>query len=333
MPDQTPIKPSTYGWVHAVAAALALACIVVGAVLMRNPAQARAGSVLFGVGLLGDLGALLLLPILHSIELSRRATGDHQEQLLGSIKERLEQISVLLNLVTENQLLSDRAKAVAFREKDRDAVRRAVHEEIARGDWEAATALVNDIERTFGYKEEADRFRQEINVKRNEIMNRHIAEQTAAVDRYTAAEAWGQAFQEAQRIMAMYPNEEQVMRLPQEIEARRQARKKELLDSWHDAVQRHDVDNSIEVLKRLDLYLTPAEAEAMQETARGVFKEKLSILRTQFAMAVQDRRWNEALSLGDQIMTEFPNTRMAQEVREKMDMLRQRAGGGEVASV
>jgi hypothetical protein len=249
------------------------------------------------------------------------------------MKERLEQVSVLLTLVTENQLLSDRAKTVAFREKDRDAVRRAVHEEIARGDWEAAIALANDIEKTFGYKEEADRFRQEITSKRSEIMQKHIADQTAAVDRFTAAEAWGQAFQEAQRIMAMYPGDEQVMRLPQEIEARRQARKKELLDNWHEAVQRHDVDNSIEVLKRLDVYLTPAEAETMQETARGIFKEKLSILRTQFAMAVQDRRWNEALTLGDQIMTEFPNTRMAQEVREKMDMLRQRAGNGEPAGV
>ncbi|HTW94877.1 MAG TPA: hypothetical protein VMD30_08800 [Tepidisphaeraceae bacterium] len=325
-----------YARLHVLAAAVAIGCVIAGGIWTRHAqgnASIAAAVALLVAGLAGLIGMLLLLPVLQSLEHARRMTGDHQDQLLSSIKERLEQVSVLLTLVTENQLLSDRAKSVAFREKDREAVRRAVHEEIAAGDWEAAMALANDMERTFGYREEAERFRQEINAKRTEIMQKHIAEQTAAVDRFTMAEAWGQAFQEAQRIMAMYPNEERVMRLPQEIEARRQGRKKELLDSWHEAVQRHDVDNSIEILKRLDLYLTPAEAETMQETARGIFKEKLGILRTQFAMAVQDKRWMEAVTLGDQIMTEFPNTRMAQEVREKMEMLRQRVTGGEPAGV
>jgi hypothetical protein len=235
--------------------------------------------------------------------------------------------------VTENQLLSDRAKTVAFREKDRDVVRRAVREEIARQDWEAALALVHEIDNVFGYKAEAERFRDEINGKRQEIVQRQIGEYTAAVDRFTAAEAWGPAFQEAQKIMALYPQNEQVMRLPEEIEGRRQARKKQLLDAWHDAIGRHDVDGSIEILKRLDLYLTPAEAESMQETARGVFKEKINLLRAQFSMAVQDHRWDEALKLGEVIINEFPNSRMAQEVRDMMDMLKQRAGNGDMAEV
>jgi outer membrane protein assembly factor BamD (BamD/ComL family) len=63
----------------------------------------------------------------------------------------------------------------------------------------------------------------------------------------------------------------------------------------------------------------------MQETARGVFKEKMNILREQFAHAVQEQRWREAIRIGDAIIADFPNTKMAQEVREKMDVLRQRA--------
>jgi hypothetical protein len=271
----------------------------------------------------------VMLPIALSIDNARRTTLIHEEQLLGNLSERLQQMSVLLNVVTENQLISDRAKAVAYREKDRDAVRRAVREEIGRQDWEAALALVNDVDNVFGYKAEAERFREEIAAKRHDVVSRQINEQMAIVDRYTTGEAWGQAFQEAQRIMGLFPSEPTVMRLPEEIESRRQARKKALLDQWHDAVGKHDVDGSIDILKHLDLYLTPAEAESMQETARGVFKEKIILLRTQFAMAVQDRRWAEAIKLGDNIVSEFPNSRMAQEVREKMDMLRQRAGGGE----
>jgi hypothetical protein len=99
-----------------------------------------------------------------------------------------------------------------------------------------------------------------------------------------------------------------------------------LLDSYNDAVSRHDVDGSIEILKKLDAYLTPAEAETMQESARQVFKDKLLLLGQQFTLSVRDHNWNEAIRLGESIVKEFPNSRMAQEVRDKMDLLRQRAG-------
>jgi len=42
-------------------------------------------------------------------------------------------------------------------------------------------------------------------------------------------------------------------------------------------------------------------------------------------VAVKDNKWNDAIRIGDVIMREFPNTRIAQEVREKMDLLRKRA--------
>ena len=38
---------------------------------------------------------------------------------------------------------NDRAKAVAFRVKDREALKRAISEEMAKQDWEAALALAN----------------------------------------------------------------------------------------------------------------------------------------------------------------------------------------------
>ena len=125
--------------------------------------------------------------------------------------------------------------------------------------------------------------------------------------------------------MGMFPDNEQVKNLPSEIDRRRQEHKKQLIDSWNDAVARHDVDGSIEILKQLDTYLTPTEAEGMQETARQVFKEKLNQLSKHFSDSVRDHRWADAIRVGDQISRDFPNTRIAQEVREKMETLRQRA--------
>src|SRR5690606_23562519 len=92
----------------------------------------------------------------------REAQGETLAQINTMLTDRLEQTSIMLNLISEQQLLSDQAKRVAFREKDRDALRRAIQEEIARCDWEAASMLVNDIEEEFGYRQEALRFREEI---------------------------------------------------------------------------------------------------------------------------------------------------------------------------
>jgi hypothetical protein len=229
-----------------------------------------------------------------------------------------------MNLMSEQQLLSDRAKAIAFREKDHEALHRAVVEEIGRQNWQTAYILANDIETQFGFKQEADEFRAEITGKRTEIQRRQLAEMLAPVDRHIKGEAWGAALQEAQEIMEAFPDDPQCQRLPEEIESRRLQRKRQLRESWQDAIDRHDVDGSIEILRKLDLYLTPAEAESMQEIARNVFKEKREALRFRFAQAVKEQRISDAIRLGEEMMNDFPNTRMAQEVREMMDALRQR---------
>src|SRR2546428_12937971 len=103
----------------------------------------------------------------------------------------------------------------------------------------------------------------------------------------------------------------QVRNLPNEIEARRQAFKKQLLEGYSDAVARHDVDGWIEILKRLDPYLTPAEGEALQESARQMFKDKLMLLGQQFTLAVRDHNWQEAIRVGGTSVKEVPNSRMA----------------------
>jgi hypothetical protein len=281
---------------------------------------------LAAAGAIGLLLALVTWPIHVLLRGLRDDMTAVAEQRLNTMSDTLDQMSVLLNLISEQQLLSERAKSVAFREKERDALRRAIQEEIARQDWEAALVLANEIESSFGYKSEADRFRGEINHRRSDIIRRQINDAAAGIDRHMRAENWGAAHREAERLAQLYPADEQVARLPQDIENRKAAHKRQLMDSWQDAVNRKDIDGSIEILRRLDSYLTPGEAESMQEAARHVFKEKLNNLRTQFSVAVQDHNWGEAIRIGDEIMRDFPNTQMAREVREMMETLRQRAG-------
>lgn len=289
-------------------------------------ASSGQGSTVLVAGCVSLVILLCTFAIAQSAGGAQRQVNDFQQQLYSLFNDRLQQISVMLNQLSEQQLLSDRAKSVAFREKDRDALRRAIQEEIAKKDWEAALVLADDIERTFGYKQEAERLRVAINANRMEVVRKQIAEMVAVVDRYVRGEQWHAAQSEAERIQQMFPNNEQVAHLPRDIEARRANFKKQLVDSWNDAVAKKDVDGSIEILKRLDVYLTPTEAESMQETARSVFKAKLDLLRSEFSGAVTRHDWAGAIRIGESIVRDFPNSRIAFEVREMMDMLHQRAG-------
>ena len=71
------------------------------------------------------------------------------------------------------------------------------------------------------------------------------------------------------------------------------------------------------------MYLTPNEALALQEAAKDVFRTKLHNLGVQFALAVSDKHWSSALEIGQQIVRDFPNSRMSGEIREKLHVLRQ----------
>ncbi len=309
------------GAMYGIALVVAVAMVGIGiylAIELKSWAMLAAGCASL-------VGVLVTWPLAKALVLNTETESRRRSDLGTILSERLQQISVLLNVVSDQQLLSDRAKQVAFRDKDRDALRRAIKEDLSRKDWEAALALATDMESTFGYKQEAEQYREEINNHRNEVIRRQIQEVVGKIDVYCRQEKWSDALRESERLHRHYPENEHVQKLPQEIETRRQGTKRQLLDAWNEAIARKDVDGSIEILRKLDLYLTHQEAESMQEAARGVFKEKLNQLGTQFTLAVQDKRFPEAIRVGEVITRDFPNSGIAREVRDMMESLRSRA--------
>ena len=104
---------------------------------------------------------------------------------------------------------------------------------------------------------------------------------------------------------------------------KKQGRKRILLAAWDDAIQNQETDRSLDILKELDQYLTPNEGLALQEAARDVFRNKLHNLGVQFAIAVTEKRWVDALDVGQNIITDFPNSKMSEEIRAKLDVLKQ----------
>ncbi|MGA2233471.1 MAG: hypothetical protein ABSH22_21410, partial [Tepidisphaeraceae bacterium] len=184
----------TYTWIFAIAFLAVLAALGAGVMILRRP-DAPMTSIATGVGFLtagylGLIAILITLPIALNLVAARKSSQRHQAEFMTTLTDRLEGISILMNLMSEQQLLSDRAKAVAFREKDHEALTRAVVEEIGQQNWQTAYLLANDIETQFGFKDEADGFRSEISGKRAEIQRRQMAEMLGPVDRHIKAEAW-----------------------------------------------------------------------------------------------------------------------------------------------
>ena len=301
-----------------VASVFSVTVVAVGVVVA---ARAHEWSML-AAGCVSMLGIIIAWPMWNAIRANR---PDSREAFLQPLTDRLDQLAILLNLMSEQQLLSDRAISIAYSDKDRDALRRAVQEDMGRQDWDAALSLVDEMERAFGNKTEAISLRTAISERRQELVRKQITEVVQIIDKHTRTEQWNAAVREAEKLMSQFPDNEQVKNLPHEIESRRQAFKKQLIQNWHEAVARHDNDGSIEILKQLDPYLMPSEAQSMQDTVRSVFKEKLNNTGAQFATAIKEQRWSDAIRIGEGISKDFPNSRIAQEVREKMELLKQRA--------
>jgi tetratricopeptide (TPR) repeat protein len=216
-------------------------------------------------------------------------------------------------------------KSVAFREKDSNVMREAIQEDIRTEQWASAGVLIDALEERFGCTEEAEQFRAALRRHRQASTEEKIDSAVQHVESMWMIHRYDEALRESEKLARLYPQNEKVNQLREKTEVRRQAHKKELLARWDEAVKKHDFEQGVELLKLLDNYLTASEAAALEETAREVFRGKLQNYGVQFTMFVTEKQWAKALEVGRKIIEEFPNTRIAQEVREKLDILAQRA--------
>ena len=208
----------------------------------------------------------------------------------------LEKISEGLSQIRRSTSISETVKAIAFREEDRQSLREAVFDKLKQKDVDAY---------------------------RNATEDERIDQAIVHVETLFNSSQWAKASVQIEALIKAHPHLEKVKSLRQKLVDRKDEHKKILLAAWDDAVQQQETDRSLEILKELDMYLSPSEGLALQEAAKDVFRTKLHKLGVEFAMAVSDRQWDHALEIGQQIVRDFPNSRMSQEIREKLDVLRQ----------
>ncbi|HPP28453.1 MAG TPA: hypothetical protein PK458_06870 [Phycisphaerae bacterium] len=299
--------------------------LIAGLILLFVPEARLGGVVALGAGLL-LVSLSLILNAIMVVTAKTEANVNRIHNVLLEMQEVVQRMAPLVKIVADNSQISDAVRSITHRESEREALRQAIREEMYSGDWEAATYLVNEMERRFGYKQEAETLRQELAAAREMTIEEKINQALTHIEKILSEHRWERARAEIDRLVKLFPRHERVLNLPKELERRREAQKQALLARWNEAVARNEIDQGIEILTELDQYLTREEAQNLQDSARGVFKARLLNLGVQFGLAVSENRWRDALEIGLQIRQEFPNSRMAQEVSERIDILRIRAG-------
>lgn len=299
------------------ASALSIAMIAYGASL--EP-QAWA---LVAAGGIGLAVTMLALPL--AMLLARRpggtASGDTSSRQIQDLARAIENLA-------EQQSLSEEACRVLNRRRDRELLRRAIEEDISAEDWDAAMVLVKELAERFGYRTEAEEFRQRIEQARYETVQRRVNEGLAHLETLIEHRRWDQALVEAARIGRLYPDSPRVEGLRHRVEHARQAYKADLERRFLMAAEEDRIDDAMGLLRELDAYLIESEAGPFREVARGVIGKARDNLGAQFKLAVHDRRWQRAADIGERIIEQFPNSRMAQEVRGMLDSIRAKAHEG-----
>jgi hypothetical protein len=238
---------------------------------------------------------------------------------------RLRGIVDAVSRMSEQFALSDDARRVVYRKHERELLRRAIAEDIAQEDWDAASVLVKELAERFGYRADAEEFRAKIDAARKQTTERKVADAFGLLDGLIIQRRWDDAYMEAARMKRLYPDSPRVETVTQRVKAARDNYVEDLERRFLVAAQEERVEPAMELLTELDQYLTEQDAAPFREVARGVIGKARENLGAQFKLAVRDRRWRDAALTGERIISQFPNSRMAAEVRSIIDGVRTRA--------
>jgi len=275
------------------------------------------------VWLMGGLIFLFALLIMLARVSGIVSTLNENSARLEEASKALANIHDGLMQISRSTRVSEAAKAIAFREEDRRSLREAVFEKLKENEFDGAYEIVDEIENHSEYRLLAEELRRQVDNYRNATEDERIDQGIAQVEKLFDAAQWVKASLQIESLIRLHPESEKIKTLRQRLVERKEERKRILLAAWDDAITRQETDRSLEVLRELDMYLTPNEALALQEAAKDVFRTKLHNLGVQFALAVSDKHWSNALEIGQQIMRDFPNSRMSVEIREKLHVLKQ----------
>ena len=266
-------------------------------------------SVTFAMMLIGSIWLALSGTVMPSGELRGR---------MRSLQHQVGQMEAVGNM-------SDMGRRILARKRERDLLRDAIIEDINSEDYESAQAMMNTLARAYGYAEEAEKFRKEITDGLRQRQERIMEQAVERVDQLCRDHDWEGAEHEVRRFQSLFPDAPHIGGLRQRISIAYDNFKRDLERRFLDAAARENMDEAMELMVQVDNHLSDEQVERLRKTARTIIQREKENLAVRFKLSVHDHDWKDALLAGEKIIREFPNTRMAQEVREMLVVLRKRA--------
>lgn len=263
------------------------------------------------------LSIILLREILMNAKL-------HNEKM-DNMVEMLSRQNNLLMQVSQATQLSDTAKEIVFRDAEQMELGEAALSKLHQHDFDDAETMIAAMGQYPKYKDLSVRLQKMAEKYRSATEEGRVNQIITHIETLFDQKLWIQSAAQIETLMKTFPYSEKAKKMPLRLQERKDRRKRELLADWDIAVREKNTDRSLEILKELDLYLTPSEGLALRESASTVFKTKLHNMGVEFSVAVTEQQWQKALETGREIMQNFPNSRMAEEIRGKMDILLERA--------
>ena len=318
--EQTPSFLAGFKW-HILLVALVVIPVVSFMVLGDNGTGAgNVSAALLYCGAAIFLGAILYMLVRIST-LIDAVKGNSVK--LDTFTKSLNNITDELVEISQSTRLSESAKAIAFRDTERSSLQEAVALKLQRRDYKAAYELIDEIAERREFRGLAETLHAQTQQIENAAREDSLRQFVHQIENLLENHQWTKASVQIEGLIKAFPNSDGAKALRQKLFVAKGAHKKTLLTAWDESVKEQDTDRGLEILKQLDNYLTPNEALALQEAAKDIFKNKLHNLGVQFSLAVSDRNWDGALKVGQQIIADFPNSRMSGEIREKLTVLKQ----------
>ncbi|MHC5158729.1 MAG: hypothetical protein ACYSN8_01660 [Planctomycetota bacterium] len=272
----------------------------------------------WGSGFYAVFAALLLFyEIVHSL-------NSNSEKLDNTV-ETLSRQNNLLSRISQAAHMSDTAKEIVFRDSEQMELGEAALTKLHQHDFDEAESMIKAISEYPKYEDLADRLKRMADKYRSATEEGRVNQIIAHIEDLFEQKLWIQAAAQIENLLKTFSYSDKAKTMPARLRQRKDRQKRELLADWDLAVREKNTDRGLEILKELDMYLSPNEALALRESASSVFKTKLHNMGVEFSVSVAEQNWKKALETGRDIVQNFPNSRMAAEIRSKLDILSERA--------
>lgn len=310
-----------YKW-HIIISAAVVVVIICFALFTDVFLEARINSLLNLLLLVGGVTILVAIVTILSAVVNMLSVAKQSNIKLEQLSNSLEKMRSTLTQLNQTARISETAKIIAYHESDKQILQEAVFDRLQLPDFNAAFAMIDEIAAHTEYISLAEQLRAEAARYKNATTQERINQVVIQIENLFDDNQWVKASSRIERLIKDHPDSEKAKVMRQKLLEKKIERKRILLNAWDDAVKREDTDRSLEILQELDMYLSPNEALALKEAAGGVFRNKLHNLGVQFSLAISEKRWDNAFQTGKQIVRYFPNSKMAEEIREKLDVLK-----------